>query len=74
MPAKTPSLGALLFALIPFVAMCFSVALWDRIYPMILGIPFNFAWLLCWIILTSVCIWAAYRIESARDKKDGGGR
>jgi len=27
--------------LIPFVAMCFSVALWDRIDPMILGVPFQ---------------------------------
>ena len=73
-PVKKPPLLALLLGLIPFVAMCFSVALWDRIDPVILGIPFNLAWLLCWIILTSLCIWAAYRIESARDKKDGGAR
>lgn len=51
--------------------MCFSVALWDRVDPTILGIPFNLAWLLCWIVLTSLCLWAAYRLEAGR-KDDGG--
>jgi hypothetical protein len=71
-PVKKPSPGALLLGLIPFAAMCFSVPLWDRIDPMILGVPFNLAWLICWIVLSSVCMWAAYRVEAARDKKDGG--
>jgi hypothetical protein len=52
--------------------MCFSVGLWDRVDPMILGVPFNLAWLIAWIVLSSVCIWGAYRVEAARDKKDGG--
>lgn len=70
--AKRPSGAALLLGLIPFVAMCLSVAVWDRIYPMILGLPFNLAWLICWIVLSTVCLWAAYRLEAARDKKDRG--
>ncbi len=71
MPVKKPSPVALLLSLIPFAAMCFSVALWDRIYPMILGVPFNLAWLICWIGLSTLCMWAAYRVEAAHDKKDG---
>jgi len=47
--------------------MCFSVSAWDRIYPMVLGLPFNFFWLLAWIALTSVCMWIVYRIESGRN-------
>jgi hypothetical protein len=66
-----PSLLALLLGLIPLFAMCFSVALWDHIDPIILGLPFNLAWLLCWIVLTTLCMWAAYRVESALKKKDG---
>jgi hypothetical protein len=66
-----PSIGALLLGLIPFVAMCFSVSLWDRIDPMLLGIPFNMFWLICWIVLSSLCLWAAYRVEAARDNRDG---
>ena len=63
---KRPSLRALAVALIPFCAMCFSVSVWDRIYPMVFGIPFNFFWLLSWIILTSVCLWVIHCIESPR--------
>jgi hypothetical protein len=29
---RKPSIGAILLALTPFVAVCFSVSLWDRIY------------------------------------------
>lgn len=63
---KKPSLAALALALIPFGTMCFSVALWDRIDPMIFGLPFNLFWLICWIVLSPLCMWQAYRIESAR--------
>ncbi len=66
---KKPSGGALLLGLVPFAAMCFSVPLWDRIYPMLFGIPFNLFWLISWIVLTTICMWAAYRIETAQKKK-----
>ena len=60
---KRPSLGAVLFGLIPFAAVCFSVALWDRIDPLILGIPFTMFWLMSWLVLTPVCMWGAYALE-----------
>jgi len=71
MPVKKPSAGALILGLVPFAGMCFSVALWDRVYPMILGLPFNIAWLLGWIVLTSLCLSAAYRIEMKHRKNSG---
>jgi len=63
---KRPSLAAVLIALIPFAGMCFSVGLWDRAEPMIFGLPFNLAWLLGWIVVSSLCLVAAYRIESGK--------
>jgi hypothetical protein len=51
--------------------MCLSVSLWDRIYPMLFGIPFNLFWLISWIVLSAVCMRAAYWVEIAREKKDG---
>ena len=66
---KRPSLWAIVVALIPFCAMCFSVSTWDRVYPMVLGLPFNFFWLLSWIVLTSVCLGIVYRIEAPRPDK-----
>jgi hypothetical protein len=68
---RRPSTGAILLALVPFAAMCFSVAAWDRVYPMILGLPFNLFWLLLWIVLTSACMWGVYRIELSRDAEGG---
>jgi len=68
---KKPSPEAICLALIPFAAMCLSVGLWDRIDPMILGIPFNLFWLIGWIVLSCLCMWAAYRLE-VRRKKNGG--
>lgn len=50
--------------------MCFAVPLWDRIEPMVLGLPFNLFWLIAWIVLTPLCMWAAYRLERARDAHD----
>lgn len=66
---KRPSLRAIVVALIPFFAMCFSVSAWDRVYPMVFGLPFNFFWLLSWIVLTTVCMGIVYRIESLRTGK-----
>ena len=59
---KRPSLGALAVGLIPFVAVCFSVSLWDRIYPTVFGLPFNFFWLILWLLLTPICLLASYRL------------
>jgi hypothetical protein len=53
--------------------MCFSVSLWDRIDPMLFGLPFNLAWLICWIVLSPLCMWGVYQIESARSAQEGRG-
>lgn len=66
---RKPSLKSLLFASIPFVAMCFTVPLWDHVYPMVLGLPFNLFWLMLWTLLTPVCLWRAYHVEASRDTK-----
>ena len=66
---KRPSRGALLCGLIPFAGMCFTVPLWDRIDPILLGLPFNLFWLLSWIVLTPACLWAAYRFERRNAKR-----
>lgn len=69
---KRPSLGAILFGLIPFAAICVPVTLWDRIEPRVLGLPFNFFWLLSWLLLTPLCMWGAYRLEVSRGSSPQG--
>ncbi len=72
---KRPSLRAILLGLIPFVATCFSVSFWDRLDPMMLGVPFNLFWLISWLLLTPLCMWGAYRLEepSIRDHRPDKG-
>ncbi len=62
-----PSLAALGCGLIPFIAICGAVPLWDRITPTVFGLPFNLAWLIAWIVLTPICMTFANRIETARE-------
>lgn len=49
--------------LLPFIAICLSVSLWDRVYPLILGLPFNMFWLVSCIPFTTLCLWALYRLS-----------
>jgi hypothetical protein len=63
---KKPSIRALGLALVPYVGMCFSVALWDRLDPHVLGLPFNLFWILCWLLAMPLILTAIYRIERRR--------
>jgi hypothetical protein len=65
---KRPSVVAASLALLPFVAMCFTIPWWDRLRPLVFGLPFNLFWLLSWIVLTSVCMRTAYRVEVRRER------
>ena len=69
-PRRRHSLAALALTLIPFVTMCLSVPLWDRIDPRVLGLPFNLFWLGSWEVLTVPCLALAYRLgKSGRAKQ-----
>lgn len=70
---RLPSCGAVLLGLVPFTAMCFSVVAWDRVDPLILGLPFNLFWLLAWTTLTPLCMLGAYHLETKRRSTDSSG-
>lgn len=70
LPVRKPTAGALIFGLIPYLALCFSVALWDRVEPRVFGLPFNLAWLLGGCCLGSVCLWIAARFEEREDRRN----
>ncbi|QNI35329.1 DUF3311 domain-containing protein [Edaphobacter albus] len=65
---QKPSLKAVGLGLIPFIGMCFTVPLWDRVTPMIFGLPFNLFWLIAWIAISSLCITVANSVEENRDR------
>jgi hypothetical protein len=53
-------------ASVPFFGMCFSVALWDRLEPHVLGLPFNLFWIVAWNAFTPAVLLVIYRIERHR--------
>jgi hypothetical protein len=63
---KRPAVASILLALIPFCALCFTVPLWDRIEPRVLGLPFNIFWIVAWLALTPAVMSIVYRIEKKR--------
>jgi hypothetical protein len=63
---KKPSIAALFLAACPFFGLCFSVPLFDRLTPRVLGIPFNMFWMAAWIVITPGLLSIAYRIERRR--------
>jgi len=42
------------------------VSWWDRATPVVLGLPFNFFWLLAWILCTPAVMSLAYWLEKRR--------
>ena len=67
-----PGLASVVIGFIPLVAVCFTVSLWDRVFPLVLGLPFNMFWLVLWIFLTPCIMSFAYRIEIKKIKEEDG--
>ncbi len=63
---RKPSIVSLVLAFIPFCGLCFSVPIWDRLNPHVLGLPFNMFWILAWVSATPVLMSIAFRIEKRR--------
>ncbi|ARX83750.1 MULTISPECIES: DUF3311 domain-containing protein [Streptomyces] len=51
----------LLWLLVPFVLYVGALPFVNRVRPLVLGLPFLFAWLLVATLVTQVAVWLAYR-------------
>ena len=63
---------ALLIAAIPFITLVFALPLVNRIYPLILGLPFILFWILSWVILTPLILFIAYTLEKKFNAPEEG--
>jgi len=63
---------ALLMAAIPFITLVFALPLVNRIYPLILGLPFILFWILSWVILTPLILFIAYTLEKKFNTPEEG--
>jgi len=53
----------LLLAAIPIAALTVAVPVANRVEPRIGGIPFLFAWIGCWVLVTPCFVWMIGRVE-----------
>ena len=51
---------SLMLGAIPFVTLVFMLPWANRIEPVILGLPFLLFWILGWVMLTPLILFAAY--------------
>ncbi len=63
---------ALILGAIPFITMVFALPLVNRIEPIILGMPFLLFWLLAWVVLTPLILFAAYVFEKKYNRPEEG--
>jgi hypothetical protein len=66
--------AALALAAVPFLTLVLALPFVNRERPVILGLPFLLFWILVWVALTPVCLYAAYRLEKKHappDEEDG---
>jgi Protein of unknown function (DUF3311) len=52
-------------AVLPFLGMLVGVIFFNRVTPLILGLPLLLAWLLLWILLTSAIMAVIYMVDPA---------
>jgi hypothetical protein len=63
---------ALILGAVPFLTLVFALPLVNRIHPVILGLPFVLFWILAWVMLTPVVLFAAYRLEKKYNPPEKG--
>ena len=59
-----------LLAALPFVGILLGVPFVNRTEPLVLGMPLVLAWLVMWVVLTSVIVAIVYRLDPANRDAD----
>jgi hypothetical protein len=54
-----------LLAALPFIGILLGVPFVNRTEPLVLGMPFVLAWIVMWVVLTSVIMAIVYRLDPA---------
>ena len=52
-------------AALPFIGMLLGIAFVNRVEPLVLGMPFVLAWIVMWVVLSSIIMAIVYRLDSS---------
>lgn len=48
---------------LPMIAILVLFPMYNRIEPFVFGFSFNYFWIFAWLFLTSLCLYAGYRLD-----------
>jgi hypothetical protein len=51
-------------AALPFIGILLGVPFVNRVEPLVLGMPFVLAWIVMWVVLSSIIMAIIYRLDS----------
>ncbi|MFM0502569.1 DUF3311 domain-containing protein [Paraburkholderia caffeinilytica] len=60
-------------AALPFVGMLLGVPFVNRVEPLVLGMPFVLAWIVMWVVLSSIIMAIIYRLDPTNRQLAGEG-
>jgi uncharacterized membrane protein len=64
-----------LLAVLPVIGIVLGIVFANRVEPLVLGMPFALAWIVLWVLLTSVVMAIVYRFDPAnRNDSDEAGQ
>jgi hypothetical protein len=69
-----------ILAALPFIGILLGVPFVNRVEPLVLGMPFVLAWIVGWVVLTSLIMTVVYQLDPANradrapDAADRGAR
>jgi hypothetical protein len=64
-----------LLAILPFIGILLGVPFFNRVEPLVLGMPLVLAWIVLWVVLTAFIMALIYRLDPVNlvsaDQPDG---
>ena len=61
-----------LLAVLPFIGILLGVPFVNRVEPLVLGMPFVLAWIVMWVVLSSIIMGLIYWFDPV-NRHDGSG-
>ena len=68
MRSRVPSF--LIGFVVPIALVLLLFPFWNRVEPFVFGFPFIYFWIFLCMILTSACLYIAFRIDPANEDND----
>jgi hypothetical protein len=59
-----------LLAALPFIGILLGVPFFNRVEPLVLGMPLVLAWIVMWIVLTAVIMATVYWLDPANRNRE----